>query len=72
METTILNSRVGVVIKFTMKVILDNNKMVSKYYDLSELGNRNMFVQLVNTYYPLSKTQEYLKQLPVRTTQNGG
>ena len=55
LETRIINASSGVVKEFTMKVILDRNEKVSKYYDLSELGNKNMFVYLINTYYPLKK-----------------
>lgn len=64
LETRILNSPSGVVKEFTMKVILDKNQKVSKYYDLAELSNKNIFVYLINTYYPLDKTKEYLRQLP--------
>ncbi|MGN6439079.1 MAG: hypothetical protein ACTHMM_21225 [Agriterribacter sp.] len=64
LETRIINSPSGVVTKFTMKVILDKKEKVSDYYDLSELGIKNMFVQMVNTYFPLAKTKAFLKQLP--------
>jgi len=30
------------------------------------LGDKNMFLQLINTYYPLEKTVGFLKQLPGR------
>ena len=63
LETRIINPPSGVVKKFTMKIILDMNEKVSDYYDLSQLGNKNMFVQMVNTYYPLAKTKKFLKQL---------
>ena len=64
LETRILNSQPGVVKKFTMKVILDNNEKLSDYYDLSDLGNKYVFIQMINTYYPLAKTKQFLKQLP--------
>ena len=67
LETRIINSPTGVATKFTMKVLLDNKESVSDYYDLSELGNKNMFVQMVNTYYPLKKTKEFLRQLPLQS-----
>jgi hypothetical protein len=63
LETRILNSSVGVVKQFTMKFLLDRGLSVIDYYDLSDLGNRNMFVYLVNTYYTLEKTLEFLSQL---------
>jgi len=63
-ETTILNPPAGVVSKFSMKVLIDNQKNVSDYYDFSNLGTKNMFVQLVNTYYSLPEAEELLKQIP--------
>ncbi len=47
-----------------MKVLLDNKEKVSDYYDLSELGDKNMFVQMVNTYYPL-KNQRIFETTPI-------
>ena len=47
-----------------MKTILDKKEKVSEYYDLSQIGNKNLFVYLINTYYPLNKTKQYLKQIP--------
>lgn len=67
LETRIINPLSGVVTKFTMKVILDKNEKVSDYYDLSELGIKNMFVQMVNTYFPLTKTKTFLQQLPTKS-----
>ena len=64
LETRIINAPSGIVKEFTMKVILDNNQKVSNYYDLSELENKNLFVYLINTYYPLDKTKRFLKQVP--------
>jgi len=69
LETRIINSPLGVVREFTMKVILDRNEKVSDYYDLSQIGNKNLFVYLVNTYYPLSKTLQFLKLLPQEGNQ---
>ena len=67
LETRIINPPSGVVTKFTMKVILDKNEKVSDYYDLSELGIKNMFVQMVNTYFPLTKTKTFLQQLQTKS-----
>jgi hypothetical protein len=66
LETRILNGPSGIEKKLTMKVILDSKMKVSDYYDLNNLGDKNMFVQMINTYYPLTKTKEFLKQLPKR------
>ena len=66
LETQILNGHTGVAKKFTMKNLLDRGKKVSDFYDLSQPGNKNMFVQLINTYYPVEKTIEFLEQLPKR------
>lgn len=64
LETRIINSPSGVAKEFTMKVILDRNEKVSDYYDLSDLGNKNLFTYLINTYYPLKSTKKYLRQIP--------
>lgn len=63
METRILASIVCVTKKTTMKKLIDEEKEISNYYDLSEIGNFNLFVQLVNTYYPLEKTIELTKDI---------
>jgi hypothetical protein len=70
LETRIVNPPSGVVTKFTMKVILDKKEKVSDYYNLSELGTKNMFVQMVNTYFSLAKTKVFLKQLPAKDDRN--
>ncbi|HEY4285959.1 MAG TPA: hypothetical protein VGN00_02560 [Puia sp.] len=64
LETRILNGHTSMATKFTMKYLLDVGKKVSDFYDLSQPGAKNMFVQLVNTYYPLGRTIEFLAQLP--------
>jgi len=69
LETRILNGPASAMRKFTMKRILDVGKKVSDYYNLAELGTKNMYVQLINTYYPLEKTIEYLKDIPKANLQ---
>lgn len=64
LETSIINTTSGVVTKVTMKKLIDESKEVTKYYDLSDLGTRNMFLQLINTYYPLEKTKELIELIP--------
>jgi hypothetical protein len=64
LETRILNSTLSIVKKATMKMLIDTNENVSAYYDLSELGNRNSFIDLINTYYPLEETLELIKLIP--------
>jgi len=63
-ETLIVNSNVSVVKKATMKFIIDNGKKVQDYYNLYDLGNVNMFIQLVNTYYSLERCRELIKDVP--------
>jgi hypothetical protein len=65
LETRIINSNLGVVKKATMKKLIDDGKTLSDYYDLSQLGNRNMFLDLINTYYPLEKARELIQLIPV-------
>ena len=50
--------------KFSMKKLLDEGKKVGEYYDLADLGTKNMFVQLINIYYSLDKTIQFLKEIP--------
>jgi hypothetical protein len=63
LETRIMNSTTGVVKKMTMKKLIGEEKSVSQYYDLTESGNRNMFLQLINTYYPLDKAKQLIELL---------
>jgi hypothetical protein len=64
LETRILNGPGSLAKKFTMKMLLDKGRRVSEFYDLGELGNRNMYVQLINTYYNLEQTIAFLNDLP--------
>ena len=63
LETRILSSIVGISTKLTMKKIIDENRKVSDFYDLSEMKNLNLFVQLINTYYPLEKMEKLLTEI---------
>ncbi|MCL5130549.1 hypothetical protein [Algibacter sp. L4_22] len=63
LETRVLSSIVGIATKLTMKRIIDKNKKVSDFYDLSQMGNLNLFVQLINTYYPIEKTEKLLTEI---------
>ena len=63
LETNILNSILSLSQKLTMKKLIDEDKNVANYYDLNEIGFYNMYVQLINTYYPLKKTQDLIKDL---------
>lgn len=72
LETRIINSPSGVATKLTMKIILDNGQKVTDFYDLNNLGDKNMFVQMINTYYPLSKTKLFLKQLTASKNKTSG
>ncbi|WP_062055408.1 hypothetical protein [Aquimarina longa] len=60
LETRTLSSISGISTKFTMKKIIDENKKVSDFYDLSQRGNLNLFIQLINTYYPIEITEKLL------------
>ncbi len=63
LETRVLSSIVGISTKLTMKKIIDENKKVSDFYDLSQMGNLNLFVQLINTYYPIEITEKLLTEI---------
>jgi hypothetical protein len=49
--------------KTTMLFLLNNGKNVDEYYDLSELGNRNVYLQVVNTYVSIDKALKLIKRL---------
>ncbi|MEM8890692.1 MAG: hypothetical protein AAGD28_22130, partial [Bacteroidota bacterium] len=63
LETGILNTQPSVVLKVSMKSIIDSGKDVSTYYDLNNTEIRVPFIQLINTYYSLAETKELLKLL---------
>jgi hypothetical protein len=63
LETLVLSSTQGVKILLSMKVLIDLGKPVADFYDLSDQGNRNHFIRLINTYYPVEQTRKLLKQL---------
>lgn len=60
LETRILSSIIGVTMKTTMKKLIENGKNVVDFYDLNQIGNYNMFIQLINTYFSLEKATELL------------
>lgn len=70
LETRILHSSMGVIEQFSMMRLIELNKSVCDYYNLSEAGSRNMFIHLVNTYYPLEKARKLLKALPDKVIYN--
>lgn len=57
LETTILNHPEMIKKKISMLELINNGKYVSDYYDLSEIGNRNIFIQLINTYFDNDKVE---------------
>lgn len=63
LETMILNHVDSIKIKTTMMKIIENNEDVSKYYDLKKLGNKNLFLQIVNTYYKKKIAEQLLATL---------
>ncbi len=62
-ETTILNAAEGVAIKITMMKIIEEGKKVSDFYDLRLVGDRNMYLQLVNTYYDRETAETLLEDI---------
>ncbi|MGV3596332.1 MAG: hypothetical protein ACO1PI_00615 [Bacteroidota bacterium] len=67
LETTTLNSAEGVAIKITMMKIIKNGESISQYYDLTQLRESTLYIQLVNTYYDketATKLLEIVNDLP--------
>ena len=60
LETMKLNHQDLIKIKCTMRLFINDGKAVSNFYNLAEMGYRNMYVQVVNTYYDLEKANELL------------
>ena len=63
LETTILNTFDGVAIKITMMKLINKGLNVRDYFDLETLENKVLFIQLINTYYPLKKCIHLLKDI---------
>ena len=57
LETVILNHQEMIKIKVSMIYLINQGKNVGDYYDLSKIGNRNMFIQLINTYCDNDKVE---------------
>ena len=63
LETMILNHPDTVRTKITMMKLIEKHEKINKYYDLKDIGNRNLFVQIVNTYYSKEQAKKLLEQL---------
>lgn len=59
LETMILNHIESIKVKITMMKIIADGEKVADYYDLGVVGNKNLYLQIVNTYYD-KKTAEIL------------
>lgn len=59
-ETSTLNSSTGIVSKITMMKIIQSGERVSNYYDLTDLGYKNIYIQIVNTYYDKDTAEKLL------------
>lgn len=60
METTILQTHHGIPIKITMMHLINKDRDVSECYDMTDATNRNMYVQIVNTYYSKERATDLL------------
>jgi hypothetical protein len=63
LETMILNHLDSIKIKITMMNIINNAGKVSDYYDLKQQGHKNLYVQIVNTYYDKEFAEKLLLEL---------
>jgi hypothetical protein len=64
LESQILQTPNGICIKATMFQLIKSGKDVWEYYDIKDLGNRNLFEELINTYFQQNKVVELLKDYP--------
>ena len=65
LEQRVMHLPTRMVTKFTMKNLIDKGMQVSEYYDLANEANKFTFLELINTYYPLTKTKLLLTDIPV-------
>ena len=63
LETLVLNHPTMVKIKVTMIEIISSGKFVSDYYDLNDMGIRNMYLQVINTYFDKTKSEYLLTKI---------
>lgn len=63
LETMILNHIDSIKVKITMMKIIAEGEKVAEYYDLKDLGNKNLYLQVVNTYYDKKTAEELVSYL---------
>ena len=63
LETMILNHPDTIRIKATMMKLIGKGEKINSYYDLKDMGNKNLFLQVVNTYYEKEIADELLSQI---------
>ena len=51
LETRILNHPQTVATKITFMKLIDKGFDVTAFYDLKDIGTRNIYLQVINTYY---------------------
>jgi hypothetical protein len=71
LERRVLSHISGVATKFTMKKIIEDDNNITDFYDLTQIGNLNLFLHVINTYFPLEKTQQVLGEIK-KTNANIG
>jgi hypothetical protein len=62
LEIMTLNHLDSIKSKITMMKIIQDKDRVDKYYDLNNSGYKNIFLQIVNTYYPKIRAEKLLIQ----------
>ena len=60
---TILNHKDSIPDKISMMKIIQMDNNVFDYFDFTYIGNRNIYVHVINTYYPKEKADELIKEL---------
>lgn len=64
LERTILYSMYDIEIRSTMHYLLQNNKKVNDYYDLSNLNNWFLYADILNTSLSYLNAKKYLEEMP--------
>lgn len=63
LETMILNHIQAIPEKITMMKMIEDGELVKNYYDLKNRGNKNLYLQVVNTYYSKEFAEKLLEAL---------
>lgn len=65
LETLTLNHAAGIKEKIIMLHLIKEGNNVNDFYNLKNRGKRNLYLQIINTYFDKDKAKELIEILPV-------